>query len=257
MFKRGQVTLFVIIAILLVGAVVLFLFLRPSIIQAPVSAEEAQKIVAAQSAPVRDLVIKCVEGPLRDAVIKVGFQGGYCNPVPVKYSQLGNYSVPYLVEKSGNQFRNNLLLLEGDGATISNEIVKCTDMEAVMKCINNFESFKPLIDVKSSGDLTFKISFIPPVTIRADIIYPLTLSKGSAKTTIKDMQLDIKSGLFNAYTAATDITNSEIKSHDFKIDEYVRNNRFITMDRQETYYYLTTVPIDTEEPYKFHFAVDI
>jgi hypothetical protein len=258
MNKRGQITLFVIIAILLIGAVAVFLLFRTSVIKAPVSAEEAQKIVAAEVAPVQDLVTGCIKDSYQGALITIGLQGGYCSPVPVKYNQLGNISVPYLVEKSGTSYVNNILLLEGNGATVSKEIGRCADMQKIMKCINNFNSFRD-VTVKATGDLTWKTAF-SGTDILLDINYPITISRGDAKTTIEEMKLSMKSGLLNAYNTAVKITNSEISSHDFDIDAYARENLFIRMDRQGTadavYYYLTTVPESNEGEYNFNFAVE-
>jgi hypothetical protein len=258
MNKRGQIALFVIVGILIIGAVALFVMFRSGTIKAPVSAEEAEKIVAAEVSPVKDLVTGCIKESYSGAVVKIGLQGGYCSPVPVKYNQLGNYSVPYLVEKSGASYINNILLLEGNGATISKEIDRCVDMQTIMKCINNFKSFKD-VDVKATGELTWKTTF-SGTDILADINYPITISRGESKTTIEEMKLNIKSGLLNAYNTAVKITNSEVSSHDFDMDAFARENLFIRMDRQGTpeaiYYYLTTVPEANEGEYNFNFAVE-
>ncbi|MEM2956034.1 MAG: hypothetical protein QW041_00440 [Candidatus Pacearchaeota archaeon] len=259
MFKRGQITLFVIIAILLVGAVAIFLLFQQGIIKPSVSPEEAEKIVASEVQPVKDLMIRCVKESYFDALKKIGMQGGYCSPVPVKHNQIGNYSVPYLVEKSGERYINNILLLEGDGITIEKEIEKCTDMQKIMKCINNFKSFKD-VDVKASRDIRINTKFFNGKIILT-INYPLTISRGSAKTTIEEMKLEIKSGLQNVYNAVIEITNSEIKNHDFNINEFARKNLFVSIERQGAlegiYYYLKTKPQqEDEESYEFNFIVE-
>jgi len=261
MNKRGQIALFVIVGILIVGAVALFVMFQSGAVKAPVSAEEAEKIVAAEVSPVKDLVTGCVKESYSGAVVKIGLQGGYCSPVPVKYSQLGNYSVPYLVEKSGTSYINNILLLGGNGATISKEIDRCVDMQTmqtIMKCINNFKSFKD-VDVKATGELTWKTTF-SGTDILLDINYPITISKGESKTTIEEMKLNIKSGLLNAYNTAVQVTNSEVLTQDFDIDAYsIKNPNMILIERQgapeATYYYLTTIPQESEEKYNFNFAV--
>lgn len=256
MKKRGQITIFIVIAVIIIAAIVLLTIFRPAVFRPRVSAEEAQKIVSAQVLPVSDFVADCLEGPYKESLVKIGYQGGYCSPVPVSYNQLGNYSVPYLVKES----KNNLLLLEGEGATISKEIERCVDMEEVIECINDFKAFEKLIDVKERGDLTFRTQFVPPLKIVVSIDYPLGLSRGEAKTEIQEMGFEVRSGLYSAYLAAADITSSELEEGDFDIDSYVRENPFITLDRQgvpgTVYYYLTTVPLEDEKEYDFHFGVE-
>ena len=257
MFKRGQITLFVIIAIILIGAVATIVILRTGAIKAPVSAEEAEKIVASQIAPVKDLVTGCIQEPYSDSLKKIGMQGGYCT-VSLKNSQLGNYSVPYLVEKSGNDYINNLLLLNGGNATIAKEIDRCIDMEKIMSCID-FGIFKD-VTVNPTGELTWETEILPGKII-ITVNYPLTISRGDAKATVDEMRLEVKTGLVNAYTAATAITNSEVSSHDFDIGDYsVKNPNKVMISRQGApeaiYYYITTIPAESEEAYQFNFAVD-
>ena len=165
--SRGQVTLFVVVAILIIAAIATLILFRSGAIKAPVSAEEAEKIVASQIQPIKDFVVNCVKTPYEKVVENIGIQGGFCSPASsgVKYSQLGTYSVPYLITKSGNSYSNNLLLLEGNGASISSEIVKCVNVSQIMKCINNFNSFKSIVDVTPVGEMTFSQSFSRPTTI--------------------------------------------------------------------------------------------
>jgi len=259
MHKRGQIAIFVIIAILIVGAISAFVLFSTGTIQAPVSAEDAQRIVASEVGPVKDLVTKCVKSAYDESALKIGLQGGYCSPVPVKNIKLGNYSLPYLVQKSGADYSNNILLLEGNGATITSEIDRCIDIEKITKCIDNFRSFKD-VSVKPAGKLTWSVVITPPIAITLNIKYPLTISRGDASSSVNEMSTQTKTGLMSAYAVAVSVVNSEIKEHDFNMDEFARKNLDVRMDRQGTpeaiYYYLTTTPLEDEGEYNFNFAVD-
>ena len=68
MNKRGQITLFVIIAILIIGAVALVLTLKPTIIQ-PV----AEKI------DIQNYMEDCIGKEAKTTVDKLSIQGGYIN----------------------------------------------------------------------------------------------------------------------------------------------------------------------------------
>lgn len=254
--KRGQVTLFVVIAIIVVVGIVLILSIQQGAIKAPVGAEEAQKLVASQLQPISDFVVKCAEEPVKDSVKSIGIQGGYCN-IPVRADTISTYRIPFLVQLPD---KSNLLALEGDGPTIENEIIACTNMTKIMKCIDNFNSFKKVVSVAPQKDLSLNLHFVSPDTIAVEINYPLLVSRAESKSTLEKMTFDFKSGLQAAYLTAVRIIGSEISSHDFDIDHYVRTLPNVHIERQgidttRIYYYLESVIIESD-PYAFHFAVE-
>jgi len=256
--KKGQVTLFVIIAILVIVGIAIVVFLVPQLTKPAMTAEEAKIFLAGQSSSVKNYVAECVKLSYVKAIASVGYQGGYCSPVPVENIFISPYSVPYLVSKD-NGYANNILMLSGNGASISREIDTCVDSSEVNKCINNFKSFRQLMDIKENGPLTWKTSFSGNNAV-VSINYPLTLSKGEASTAIDAISLRFASGIPAVYDAALKITNSEVTTQDFNIDSYIRENpSSVTIERQGTpegiYYYLTSVPKSGEEPYKFNFIV--
>jgi hypothetical protein len=261
--KRGQVTLFVIAAIILVVGAAIVFSVRQGAIKIPVSQEEAQKIVSGQVQPISDVVARCAEGPVKEATKNIGLQGGYCSPVPVRAIPFGNLSLPYLVETSGV---NHILSLNGSVHTVSAEILMCTNMTEIIQCIDHFNSFKKVVDVKEIGNMSMTMHFSqtsPLVTVT--INYPLEISRGGAKTLIEQMKFNFKSGLQAAHAAAVVVTNNQSTTHDFDYVTYLRANANRgnvpkvsgqLVDPHRIDYYILTVPAEDEDPYMFNFAVE-
>ncbi|MFC1733401.1 hypothetical protein ACFL6I_24135 [candidate division KSB1 bacterium] len=69
-FKRGQITLFIIIGVVILSALGLFLYLRGQV-------AEEEEFVPADIAPIKVFVDKCLEETAKDAILVVSLQGGY------------------------------------------------------------------------------------------------------------------------------------------------------------------------------------
>jgi len=254
--KRGQVTLFIIIAIVLVAAVLFYLLILPKITKPAISTEEAQKLLAAQVEPIKKYVTDCVEKTFKKCVILIGYQGGYYNPI--RKIQAGNYSVPYLVYKEGNAWVNNLPLL----ATIGRNIDECTmaNVQEIETCLDDFKEFKKIIDIEEE-ELTFATSSIQEYSITVDVNYPLLLKRSGAETSVDKMPFSFSACLGQAYKTATEIINSEVSTQNFNIDTYTRQNpMYIYIARQGLpegiFYYLETIPPTTGiDVCNFHFGI--
>ena len=254
--KRGQISIFVIIAIVIVAAVLFFLVIQPQITRPALSAEEAQKLLASQIEPIKKYVTDCVEKTYMKCVTLIGYQGGYYKPA--RFIQFGNYSIPYLVYKEGDNWANDLPLL----ATIGRNIDECAKSGSndIKTCINDFKEFKKIIDIEEKP-MAISTMEIQECSITIDVDYPLILKRSGSQTSVDKMPFSFSACLGQAYNAAIKITNSETTSQSFDIDTYTRQNpMYILIERQGIpegiFYYLETIPPTTEiEPYHFHFGV--
>ncbi len=78
MEKKGQITLFIIVAIILLFSAALVLFIRERITQVPeATVGRMVEEVPAQFQPVQQYVVQCLDQVGRDAVRRVGAHGGY------------------------------------------------------------------------------------------------------------------------------------------------------------------------------------
>lgn len=257
MNKKGQVTIFVIVGIIIVISVFLvFYFLGDKL-----KKETKPEIVLEESSlePMRKLVEDCVKKEVVKGIELVGLQGGYYDPV--KYNQVGDYKISYDCHKDSTGILVNKLPTL---ARISEEIKEYTsnNMEAIKQCIDDFNYYKDqgykIIHNTDNMDVDVSISDV----ILVDINYPVEVKKGNFQSSFNEINFQINSGLLNAYRVATDIVNDECTNVIFNIDNYVINNPPLAfIERQFVtnvgyYYYLETIPQRDEGVYRFHFLIE-
>jgi hypothetical protein len=215
MFKRGQITLFVIIAVLIIGAVSVFVLFQTNVIKAPVSSEQAQKIVAAQTGPVRDHVEGCMKTAVMKSLNTLGRQGGYMLPKTDRFSIPSSVmadapaiTYAYFYDNSLGSYVNLLPSVAEMKNEFSGFIAKNPDFEI---CIDDFSSFKKTVSVKA-GPLNINSSSIDFGEKNNKIVvnfnYPAEISKQDAKTLINDYQVSIPIDLNKIHENAATIINA-------------------------------------------------
>ena len=81
MLKRGQVTLFIILGVLVLGLVALFFFLRSTVVEERV--QEARPVaedVPTEFNPVKVFTEDCLKLTVEEGMTRLGQQGGYIRP---------------------------------------------------------------------------------------------------------------------------------------------------------------------------------
>ena len=254
MNKRGQVTIFVIVGIIIVVSVFLvFYFLGDNI-----KRQTTPEVVLEESSlePMIKLVEGCVNTEVAKGIEMVGLQGGYYNP-PV-YSQQGDYQIAYDCDKDeAGVFINRLPTL----ARISQEVEEYTNenMESIQECIDDFNYYKDQGYKITDGEMNVNVEIGQNVLV--DVNYPVSVSKNEFQSSFNEINFQINSGLSDAYKVATEIVNDECTGSVFDIDNYVINNPpRVLIERQlfsqgGYFYYLNTIPKENEGVYRFHFIV--
>src|SRR3989344_8743485 len=132
--KRAQLTIFIIIAILIVAVVALFFSLRGNL-------KLPGKPASPETAEIQNFVQECLDDSLEDVVFKVGENGGYYFPPKVSTPVL---EVPYYLKNN----KNTMPSKEKIQGEISRYILKQMDF-----CINNFASFPEYEITKGKMDI--------------------------------------------------------------------------------------------------------
>jgi len=199
--KRGQVTIFVVVAILIVAAVLLFVVIRPSFSQPKVPAEEAQKIVAENTQLIKDKVEGCMKQVVITSVNTLGVFGGLSSPLPEQMlagtnvlpgaADVMSYALFYNSEK--DQYDNYLPSLEQMKQEFLLIIMRENSQE-FKDCINNFDEFKKVLNVKA-GELTINVSNLDFGEKSGQIVmpfsYPVELTKQDAKSALQDFSVTL------------------------------------------------------------------
>jgi len=210
--KKGQITLFVIIAILVVVGIVAVVLLVPSITKPAMTAEEAQVFLAGQTGAIKTYVQDCMEGSIRIGMNTLGRQGGRIILTEE------HFSMP--IEVMEDPPIINYALFYDNELGYLNELPSFAEMESELKrfltsdagfvyCINDFKSFKQQFDVDAGSVIILDEDIqITKDGVKADFSYPLTLSRAGVKTSVDDYSVSIPINLLEIRDIAARIVNT-------------------------------------------------
>ncbi|MEM1535850.1 MAG: hypothetical protein QXQ82_01520 [Candidatus Pacearchaeota archaeon] len=272
MQKRGQLTLFIIVAVAVIAAILIAVFLWPSIRDMFISEEKASQILASRVEPLRDAVHDCVKQVSLEAFKKIGMQAGYYDTTGLNSLYFaGNDFFVVMFKDSENQKINKLPSL----SQIENQYSLFLEREgyaAIDSCLNDFKTFKRSIVVEP---LERKIeSFIYADSIIIAVDWPIKISKKTARKTVeqvvsqKDVMLLIPLG--NMWKIANSIVDCETQpncryeglrwdyenwNNPFRVQYITKDAR--SLNANQIVFIFESIPYRPDEmPYKFHFAID-
>ena len=269
--KRGQFTIFIIIAIVIIAAALFIVFLRPRITDLFMSEQRATEILASQVEPIRDAIGDCVTESSEEFFITLGEKGSYYDPGSLPRIYLAGTEYVVIMYKDSNMVRVNKLQSLTE---IQNQYIYYLSNEGYEKidnCLNNFASFKRTMSVEPGArsiNADIKDDFI-----KFTVDWPITIKKQTVTKTItqqvtqKDAQLLIPFG--KVWGIADDIVECEVQVDcDFegvKIDEYIFDNpellQYISftsssIDENNIVWRFETQPYrKNEEKYQFYFGI--
>jgi len=182
---RGQVAIFIIMAIFIGAAVILFFTLGDSF---------NKKVVGGGAGRVHNFVKSCADEVYLDALYDVGIKGGYYNS-PVDSISFG---IPV--------YKNGKVLNMPSSEKIEREIVNSFDGR-LKNCVGNFSSF---VDMKIVADEPSSMAKVKDEEVILNIIYPMKISKGEKVEELREFgEIRIPSHIGFIYKIAQDIAESE------------------------------------------------
>jgi hypothetical protein len=227
--KRGnkaQITIFVVLAILIVAAIVIFIFARGGVIKPAISEEEAQKIVAAQVQPIKDKIEGCAAEMARTSVDTLGHFGGLAAPSSGRVlfgasetmpgaSSFINYALLY---DTGAQKYINFLPSLNRTCREELPLLFRSDNPFFEICIDDFSEFKKLADIKA-GEFKIKLDELDCGEKSGSIVipfsYPIEISKGKSKTVLDNYQVSLPINLEIVHDTASMILNKIASEEDY------------------------------------------
>jgi len=190
--KRGQVTIFVIIAILIVGAIITLFIFRDKI-------NFKSSIVPNELLPITNQIQDCIETTLQDGTKLTGLQGGYV----ISPSSALETNFSYIAY--GYNFGQNTLASK---TKIESEIAKYIELTLPF-CFDS--SFFPNHNI-STGSPKANVE-IEDYKIKAVVNYPITISRDETSWSInKDYNSEYKVKLGDMYGVAQKIILKEIQN---------------------------------------------
>jgi len=230
MQKRGQATIFIIIGIVILIAIILIFSLRGSLVAEQISPEDAREILTAQLNPIEEHIEECISQVAPEGIKNLALQGGTFTPID--YTVYNGNNVQYLCYKEPGTLTciQKPLTRANIESQISNyvktQIFTCLDL-------SQFEKDKRFKFTR--GQLNVN-THIDDNTVQVNVNYPITLLRSGVKTTIEDFSTNLRMPLGKMMDLSINIINSEIETGEFdNIDYMVRNKGEILVERHTPY----------------------
>jgi len=240
MYKRGQVTIFIIIAIILIAAVSLYFIFKDRI-----SVEH----IPTEIEPLYTQIISCLEETNKEGVEYLGMHGGYYEvPKSISISYFAD-NVPYYYLNS-KTYIPSVERVEGELENyIHNYLSNCLD----------FESFREQGYGVKEGDLLVSVS-IKENYIKTKLDYPLTITKEDSAKRLREFEIESNSNINDLLEVSEEIVNSYLENPGFVcltcLEEISNNNDVqiisapFSSDNEESIFFLIS-DIETELNWKF------
>ena len=212
MKKKGQITVFVIIGIVIIALIVLLYAFRTKI-----SLPFVQVSLQDEMQQVRGDIQECLENSASGPVERIGLQGGYLSTPPGSYRLFNDTTISYLCynQVGKSTCTNRLLTLDNMQEQLSSAIE-----EVLPECLE--------VDVSSGVELrlpdTYKVKTeIQPSKVLVVLDYPITLvnKKSGDELTEKTFSATVEAPLGDLYNVAMDIVDSEATGGRFDVLTYV------------------------------------
>lgn len=238
MEKRGQITLFIIIGVIILFSVFTFFYLRSRVIEREVAEElPAVEKVPLEFEPIRLFTQNCLQKIGTEAVKILGEQGGYIDPesfganiIPqnptesdaLEFAPGSELYVPYWwYLKAPNKCKGNCLFSSmrpslhraapGD-SSIESQIDAYIEQE-IQSCLNDYAAFEIQgFEITPVGELKSRTR-VTASDIALSITYPLKTKLGESSYTIENFYATVPVDLEKIYNLATDITDAQIEHH--------------------------------------------
>jgi hypothetical protein len=215
MQKRGQVTIFIILGIVVLAVLAWLFFVRGEIFGFQTGEERADVFVSSQIEPIKELISECTKEQLVDSIIYVSRSGGYFDP-PVGEEYCEEYSDDlseclslFIIAHSYDINQNRLVTLDKFASELQDYMMEDENLERLKECINS--GFN---DFEDKGLSISNRAFILGVPeIGAEEVYqkvsfnlPLEIKKDDYVATVNEVVASANAPLKKVQNVAADIT---------------------------------------------------
>ncbi len=243
MSKRGQITIFIVVAVIIVALAGIIYLVYPKITHPNVV-----------STTPTEYIQDCMENEIKEVAEEISMHGGDLEPeFYAEYFEDGKkYTVEYLCYTK-EYYKQCVMQQPLLKSHIESEIKEAIKNKAT-KCFNNLEeSYKKKGYEVSLTRNDYSVELLPN-KIFVVFDYPLTLTKGGSDKYTK-FEVDVKSNLYRLVTIAHKILKWEAQYGDSDISMYMDTNYWLKAEKKKktdgTKIYILT---DKESNERFMFA---
>jgi uncharacterized protein YpmB len=268
MSKRGQLTIIIIIAVIIVALALTTFFLWPQISALFMNQEQSQRFLASQAEPLRQSVSDCVKEASLDVFQKIGLQAGYYDPTGLKVFNYLGENVIVVMYKDSAKNRINKLPSLSQVEQQYNIFLERGGYEKIDSCLNNLDSFKRVMKIETGERKITPVFYDNSITLVID--WPMKLSKGEVSQSInqKNAELPIPFGKMwkNADAIVECETQISCAYEGNYWDKDVWNNPLriqyikreaVSLNKDQIIFLFESIPSKENDPvFKFNFAID-
>lgn len=267
--RKGQVTIIIIIAVIIIAVALLTYFLWPQISSLFMNEQQSQRFLASQAEPLRQAVSDCVEEVSLDGFQKIGLQGGYYDLTGIRtLNYMDNDFAVVLFKDSTKRRINKLPSFSQLGQQYSTFLEKEGNTK-IDACLNNLNSFKRVMTIEAGARTITPIFYEDSVSLI--INWPMKLTKNDVVQNINQKGAELQIPLGALQKVASDIVDCDVqiscKFTGSNWDAYTWNNPYtlryvnkqaLNIDGSRRVFLLESIPYrTTEQPFKFYFAEDL
>lgn len=237
--KRGQVTIFIIIAVIIVALAVLIYFVYPKITTSGIETNPTQYIQ------------DCLKGDIETNINKISLQGGSLNPT--LYSLYNDEKIEYICYT--NEYYQRCVMQQPFLKTHIEEEIKNSISEKTKECFDSLEE-----NYKKKG---YEVNLIRndysvellPEKIVTTFDYYLGLTKGSTTNKYEVFKIVLNNNLYELVSISNSILESEARYGDAETTNYMTYYHWLKLEKKAigdgTKIYILT---DRNSENKFQFA---
>jgi len=182
MKKKGQVTIFIIVAIVIIAILALyFLLIKPP-----------KEIQGVYTDSIYNFVEECIQETAEDAIYEIGQNGGYYMPTSLS-TRTG---IAYYYADNKNLMPTQERVESQISAFIKENLFFCTKNFVQF---TNYNVSQGKIDVDTT---------ITKDKVNIKVNYPITLSQGEESSRIEDFEKDVEARLGLVYNSIAEVVNS-------------------------------------------------
>ncbi len=231
--KRGQVTIFIVIGLILLLGIGIFYYIRTQIIEAEAGIALKQDEAEGVALVVQNYVSTCLDETTKQAILLIGQQGGYINlsrtdlhsrsftidetdATSSDTAPFGALQIPYWWYEDTTHGCTRCSITTKNIPTL--ETME-TQMAAYItdkfqQCLNNFESLEQYKITETEAPVI--TASIGDKAVYAQLNYPITWTSGDASGSLENWYVEEDVPLKEIYDAAAEIVSMEIKNQFFE-----------------------------------------
>ncbi|MFH1823298.1 MAG: hypothetical protein ABH817_01105 [archaeon] len=264
--KRGQLTIFIIIAAVIVGIGLLVFIFWPSINSLFMSEAQATELLASKIEPMRETIQSCVYPVAESILMDMGLKAGYYDTSHLFTINYAGDKVIVMYKDIYNNRINKLPSLQ----QVKDQFVLGLETEGyrqIDSCIKDFASYRRFFDV-SLGRRELDLQFEDD-NVLVTFDWSITISKKGASLVVSPTPAVVPLQFGRAWSVANDIINYEVQQINFETvaDRYnwlkAANREHLKIDTMryptsnQVIYMITSIPFrEHEKEFKFYFAVN-